>query len=378
MSLKVLHFYSTFYPDTVGGAEAAIDQICQSTLRFGVVPRLLTLSKNPHPKTLSLNGYEVIRCKTQLEIASTRFSVPALMELRRIAEDADLIHYHFPYPFADICQVLSSTGTPYIITYHSDIVKQKLLLRFYAPLMNRFLKGAKAIVATSPNYLESSQTLQEFRDKVCVIPLAISKENYPAAEPKSFEKWKTLGSKFFLFVGVLRYYKGIHLLIEAVRGTELKVVIVGDGIEAERLKRQAQGLNNVVFVGRVSEADKIALLSMAYAFVFPSHLRSEAFGVSLLEAALFGLPAIAFDQGTGTSFVIENGVTGLLACKLTANTPSEQASAALRASMFAIECDTELRNRLGQGAKLRFQSIFSENAMGNSYADLYQSCLTNP
>jgi O-antigen biosynthesis rhamnosyltransferase len=376
VSIRVLHFYSTFFPDTVGGAEAAIDQICQSTLRFDVIPQVLALSHKPDVKRLSLNGYEIVRCQTQLEIASTRFSIDALMELRQMVRDVDLVHYHFPYPFADVCQLLLGVDRPYVVTYHSDIVKQKLLLKLYRPLMRKFLGGAQRIVATSPNYLASSQTLDEFRDKVCVIPLAIGEASYPPTTEHRLEKWRHLSKTFFLFVGVLRYYKGIHLLIEAVRGTDLQVVIVGDGVEAAKLRRQAAGLTNVIFLGKVSEADKIDLLSLAYAFVFPSHLRSEAFGVSLLEAALFGLPAIAFDQGTGTSFVIEDGVTGILACKLEENTSSEVASAALRVAMNTLRRDTGLKERLGDAAKRRSRTVFSEDAMGSAYSTLYRSCLT--
>ena len=58
--------------------------------------------------------------------------------------------------------------------------------------------------------------------------------------------------------------------------------------------------------------DKIALLHLCYGFIFPSHLRSEAFGISLLEAATVGRPMISCEIGTGTTFVNAANETGLV------------------------------------------------------------------
>jgi glycosyltransferase involved in cell wall biosynthesis len=370
--MRVLHFYSTYYPDTVGGAEAAISQICQATGTIGISSSVLALSSLPFPRELDFEGHRVVRCKTNFEIASTRFSLSALRTLFKMAKEHDVIHYHFPWPFADLCQIVLSNRTPYIVTYHSDIVKQKLLLKVYAPLMHLFLRGASRIVATSPNYLASSEVLKKYTDKVTVIPLALSPSSYAAPDPVLITQWKSkLGeTPFFLFVGVLRYYKGLHLLIEAVRGSDLKVVIAGDGPEGNALRRQAHELENIVFLGRVSEADKIALLTIAYAFIFPSHLRSEAFGMSLLEAALFGLPSICFEIGTGTSYVVIDGVTGMVAGEVNPEDPT-CASMALRKAMFSLLSDSDLASRLGRNAKQRLEKRFNVSLLAQAYSEVY-------
>ena len=62
-----------------------------------------------------------------------------------------MVHYHFPWPFADLLEMIAGGSKPYIVTYHSDIVRQKLLGKYYRPLMNRFLGGAARVVATSQN-----------------------------------------------------------------------------------------------------------------------------------------------------------------------------------------------------------------------------------
>src|SRR5690606_19545518 len=114
------------------------------------------------------------------------------------------------------------------------------------------------------------------------------------------EAWRErLGGEFFLFVGALRYYKGLKFLVEAARQTGLPVVLAGQGQLEPGLELPA----NVTLLGAVSEADKAALLALCRAFVFPSHLRSEAFGVALLEAAFAGVAMISCEIGTGTSYV---------------------------------------------------------------------------
>ncbi len=111
------------------------------------------------------------------------------------------------------------------------------------------------------------------------------------------------GEKFFLFVGNLRYYKGLHVLLDALEGTPFRAVLSGPAHEQE-LRRQAARLNltQVDFVGPVGDEDKVALLTLCRALTFPSHLRSEAFGISLLEGAMFGKPMISTEIGTGTSY----------------------------------------------------------------------------
>lgn len=101
--------------------------------------------------------------------------------------------------------------------------------------------------------------------------------------------------------------------LDAVQGTDYPVVIVGSGpVEAE-LKAHASrlGLRIVHFLGALPDEDKVALLRLCYAVVFPSHLRSEAFGISLLEGAMYGKPLISSEISTGTSYINVSEVFGV-------------------------------------------------------------------
>ena len=294
--MRVLHFYKTYQSESYGGIEQTIYQLCKCSSASGIESEVLTLSDNPDPAELMYEGHKVHRVKLDLQIASTGFSFAALKRFAQLAAEVDIVHYHFPWPFMDLAHFVTRMNKPSVVTYHSDIVRYKTLLQLYRPLMHRFLDSVDAIVATSPNYLQTSSVLAGYRDKTQVIPIGLDKDNYPPPSATRMAEWtKRIGPRFFLFVGVIRYYKGLHILLDAARGTDYPIVIVGAGPIEQELKRRAdeQGLRNVIFLGTVSDEDKAALLQLSYAIVFPSHLRSEAFGISLLEGAMYGKPMIS-------------------------------------------------------------------------------------
>jgi len=368
--MRVLHFYKTYYPDTVGGIEQVIRQMCVGTGRLGVTNTVLSLSREKNLRPIEFEGHTVHRVPLDFEIASNACSFAALGALARLAREADVVHYHFPWPFMDLAHFVARVRKPTVVTYHSDIVRQKSLLRLYQPLKHRFLRSVDAIVASSPNYLASSPVLAQYTGKTRVIPFGLDQASYPQPDPARLAYWRErVGPKFFLFVGVLRYYKGLHVLLDAVAGTEYPVVIVGAGPEEAALKAQAArlGLKNVLFTGAIDEDDKVALLTLAYAMSFPSHLRSEAFGVSLLEGAMFGKPMISCEIGTGTTFINIDGETGLVVA------PGD--AAALRAAMGRLWNDPALARAMGRNAAQRFEQVFTSTQMAAGYAALYREVL---
>lgn len=365
--MRVLHFYKTYYPDSVGGVEQVIRQMCVGTGRLGITNHVLSLSRDQNLEPFDYEGHTVHRVPLNVEVASNAVSVQAIGALARMAAQADVVHYHFPWPFMDLAHFLARIDKPTVVTYHSDIVRQKTLLKVYQPLRHRFLHSVDAIVATSPNYLASSAVLDRYRDKTRVIAFGLDKSSYPVPEQARLDHWRArVGQKFFLFVGVLRYYKGLHILLDAVAGTDYPVVIVGAGpIEAELKARAARlGLKHVQFVGAVDDHDKAALLDLCYAVAFPSHLRSEAFGISLLEGAMYGKPMISSEIGTGTTYINVHGETGLVV------PPSDHE--ALRAAMQRLWNDPRMARKMGQRAEARYWQLFTSAQMAENYARLYE------
>jgi O-antigen biosynthesis rhamnosyltransferase len=371
--MRVLHFYKTSFPDTMGGIEQVISQIARGANKFGVKTDVLSLTPERASNTIELDGYLAHRAKLDVQIASTGFSMSAFSRFAQLAKNADVIHYHFPWPFMDVVHFATNVKKPTVVTYHSDIIRQKYLLKIYRPLKRKFLSDVSHIVATSPNYLATSDALAKYKHKTSVIPIGLDKSTYPVPSPEKLAYWRNrVGPKFFLFVGVLRYYKGLHILMEAAKGTDYPIVIGGAGPMQDELRAQAARLKlrHIQFLGHLSDEDKVALLTLCYAFVFPSHLRSEAFGISLLESAMYGKPMISCEIGTGTSFINVTDQTGLVV------PPSDPS--AMRDAMCYMWDQPELATEMGRRAEARYWRCFTADQMVEEYVNLYRKLALMP
>ncbi len=370
MVMRVLHVYRTYFPDPPGGLQEAIRQICLATRAEGIDPSVFTLSPQPEPAELHPPEGRVIRCKSWGAPASCDIGgADTFARFHALAMESDLLHYHFPWPFADILHLTAARHKPAVMTYHSDIVRQRWLAKAYSPLMNGMLDKMHAVVATSPNYAETSPVLMKImpQSRVRIIPLGIVDYSQTKTEPCALLQKHGLDKEpYFMSLGVLRYYKGLHNLVRAALGVNAKVVIAGEGPEGDDLKALSErlGARNVIFTGQVTDAEKIALLKNCRAFVLPSHVRSEAFGMVLTEAAMFGKPMVCCEVGSGTSFVNEHDVTGFVV-------PPEN-PARLATSMTRLLNDDSLANRMGLAARARYERLFSGKALGEAYAGLYR------
>ena len=368
---RVLHVFRIYMPDQKGGTMEVIRQICLTTARLGAESRVFAPSPDPNPKVIEHDGITVVRPKLNAEIASCGFCFTGLAEFRRQVAWADIVHYHSPWPFEDVMHFVCNVKKPTLVTYHADITRQKTLLRFYAPLMNRFLDSMDRIIATSTIYRDTSPHLKRRSNSVGVIPLGLDPASYP--EPSSqvlAQQRAEHGEGFFFFVGMLRYYKGLHVLLDACQDQDFRVVIAGKGPMEAELKRQAErlGLSNVTFTGPVTDEVKMALFQLSRAVIFPSHLRAEAFGVTLLEGAMLGRPMITADVGSGMSYVNIDGETGIVV-------PPED-PAALAVAMQRLHTDPALAEAMGQAALGRFETLFTADAMGRAYFDEYRRLLS--
>lgn len=369
--MKVLHVYRTYYPDPPGGLQEAIRQICLAVQEHGVENTIFTLSPRPEPAVIRRPEAVVVRSRSWAAPASCDLGgIDALTCYRRLAAQADVIHLLFPWPFADLLQLVTRADKPVVVTYISDIVRQRQMGRLYAPLLRRTLAGASAIVTSSPAYARTSPVLSSasVRDKVQVIPLGIRESDaLQHGDDGVFQRLgRDPGLPFFLFVGVLRYYKGLEFLIEAARQVKAPIVIAGSGAEEETLRRLVahKKVDNILFASQVSEGEKASLLRHCRGLILPSHLRSEAFGMVLVEAAMAGKPMISCDIGTGTSWINQHGKTGYV---VEPGCPD-----ALAVAMNKLLTDAEQARIMGQAARQRYETLYSGNITGQLYADLYK------
>jgi len=362
--MKILHVFKTYLPDDFTGIPRVIHAIAQGLADKGVESHVLAVSELAGKEPLLIDRHIVHQARLDLHVASTSFSREAFSKFRELVRQVDIIHYQFPWPMADLLHLAYGRSKPAVVSYQSDIVKQRVLRHLYAPLMHRFLGSVHRIVAASPNYCETSAVLRRYKDKVSVIPIGLPERDPP--DENRVVRWRAeVGEEFFLFVGALRYYKGIGYLIEAARQSGVHVVIAG-GNELGEMDVSTLP-SNVMYVGKISDADKEALLDLCSAFVFPSHLRSEAFGVALAEAARAGKPMVSCEIGTGTSFVNKDGETGIVV------PPAD--AAALAEAMKALADEPDRAARLGENAHARYESLFRVDKMADSYLQLYREVL---
>jgi rhamnosyl/mannosyltransferase len=279
-----------------------------------------------------------------------------------------------------------------VISYHSDIVRQKALLRVYRPLLWRVLRRADRILATSPRYIDSSPFLSRLRDKCAVVPLGVDTARFAAADPARVTALRnqlttqprTAGRKqppnpaqrgasshptphsgaqaatqLLLSVGKLRYYKGLDTLIQALpQLPSARLVIVGAGPMDAAWRELAAALSvadRVVFVGEVDDAELPIYYHAAAVFALPANARAEAFGTVLVEAMAAGLPCVTTEVGSGTSWVVQDGVTGRVV-------PPRDPDA-LAEAITPLLADADLRRRLGQAGAERARAEFDERLM---------------
>jgi glycosyltransferase involved in cell wall biosynthesis len=368
--MRILHITSTFMPDSKGGIEELVRQICINTKAYGVESRILTLSRDPIPKVITIDGIEIFRVKKNFEISSCGFSISAFKKYKELVEWADVVNYHFPWPFQDFLYFLSGSKVKSIVTYHSDIVRQRKLKVIYNPIMKSFLGRVDKIIATSENYVESSNVLKAYKDKIKVIPIGINKSSYPKVlDTELIDMKSKVGENFILFIGKFRQYKGLNYLLDALSNSSFNCVIVGNGFLEKQLTDQAKqiGLTNVHFLGVVNEVEKVALIKLCRAVVLPSNQRSEAFGICLLEGAMYAKPLISTELGTGSSYINIDNTTGIVV------PPSDSES--LKKAMLKLIANESLANKMGGKAKIRFEELFTGEKMGKSYFQTYKDLI---
>ncbi|MGE5138232.1 MAG: glycosyltransferase, partial [Rudaea sp.] len=356
--MRILHIYKDYYP-VVGGIENHIKMLAEAQARRGHEVAVLVTSRDARTRVEMRNGVRVLYAARLASISSTPISAafPGLLA----AERPDVAHLHFPYPPGEISNLLLGRARKTVLTYHSDIVRQKYLRVLYRPLMERVLGRADRIIATSPNYISSSPVLARWRDKCSVVPLGIDPAPFLSAPATASLQTQDSGQPLFtlLFVGHLRYYKGLDYLLQALQDVpRARLVVVGTGPMERAWRNLALELNmakRVEFAGQVPDAVLPAYYAATEVFVLPACERSEAFGLVQLEAMASGRPVVSCDVGTGVAWVNRNEVTGLVV--------PPRNPAALAAAVNRLLADAPLRERMGQAGRARVLAGFAADRM---------------
>lgn len=367
-SVKVVHIYKDYYP-VLGGIENHLRLLAEGLVKRGLEVTVLVTSLTGQTTTLEMNGVRVIKAGRLVTLASTPLSLSLFLIVRRLKPD--IAHLHFPYPWGELAHLWLGKARRTVITYHSDIVRQRNLLRFYKPFLWRLLAKADRIIASSDHYLKGSLYLSRHADKSTVIPYGIDLKRFTSPPADAGAIRKRHGSPLLLFVGRLRYYKGLQYLLEAMRDIEARLLIVGKGPMEKEWLNLATGLGlakRVTFMGEVPEEELPLYYHACDIFVLPASERSEAFGIVQLEAMASGKPVVCTELGTGTSYVNIDGQTGLVV--------PPRDPAALAGAIERLLSDPGLREEMGQRARERVEKEFSHQRMIDSTLALYKEVLS--
>jgi len=365
--VKILHIYKD-YPPILGGIENHVRLLAEGQAHHGhQVTVLVTNPAGAKTVIAEEGGVRVIRAGRIATVASTPLSLALPAQLAR--SRPDVVHLHFPYPVGEVSQWLLHRGQATVLTYHSDVVRQASILRLYRPLLRRVLRNVHAIIIGSPP-MRKSAYLAEHQDKLHLVPYGIPLARFRQAVPPAGVR-DAVSLPTLLFVGRLRYYKGLDYLIRALPQINARLLVVGIGpMEAEWRKLAADTgvAERITWLGEVPDAHLPALYHAADLFVLPASHTSEAFGLVQVEAMAAGLPVVCTELGTGTSYVNQDGVTGRVV--------PPRDPAALAAAINALLADPAERARLAAGAQARVAAEFDLPIMVRRVLELYEGVLT--
>lgn len=308
--VKILHVYKDFDPPVHGGMERHIALMCRYQREWGEVEALMC-SRSLRTRRVLRDGTDVLEVGEWGRFQGAPVSPLYPYYLRRLR--ADVVVVHVPNPTAEIGFLLARPQGKLVVRYHSDVVRQARAMKLYRPVLMKFLSRADMILPTSARYLETSEYLRPFEARCRVVPLGIVPEEFSSPDEAHVEELRALyGGRYVLFSGRHRYYKGLEYLVRAALEVEARVVIAGDGPERRGLESLAGSLGvDVVFTGSLSQVELVNHLHGCEVFAFPSVERSEAFGISILEAHACGKPVVATALGTGVEFANLDGRTGV-------------------------------------------------------------------
>ncbi len=384
MSLRILHI-GKYFPPVAGGIENFLGDLLPSLEKNGVsVAALVHDDVRKRHEGIFDATMPIFRVPSYGTLLYAPLSPAFPFALNKAIREfrPDLLHFHLPNTSAFWALILPVAGTvPWIVHWHSDVVPSMIdrrmapAYRLYQPVEKRFLSRARSIIVTSQPYLNSSNTLSEYKDKCRVVPLGLNPERLKMPGDADL-RWADAvwgqRDRRVLIIGRLTYYKGHDVILDAAQDLKgIRILIVGDGECKAGLKRRIHDLGisyTVSLQGSLPESALHALLSTCDCLCLPSVERTEAFGLVLLEAMRYGKPVVASNiPGSGIGWVVEDGVTGFWV------PPGDPL--ALTRTLNDFFDQPELKRKMGHAAMNRFQKVFQIDHVAQQIILIYHQLL---
>ncbi|MGA2410599.1 MAG: glycosyltransferase, partial [Candidatus Binataceae bacterium] len=367
---RIVHI-GKFYPPYRGGIESHLQALCHELKRHVQVSVIVANESRRHMES-EIDGVKVKRLARSFSLGETPVCLSMASAIRR--SRAAVAHLHLPHPPACLAYLLSGHRGPLIITWHSDIVRQRIMAKVLSPLHDIVVRRAVRLIASSPNYVDSSEVLSRNRERCQVIPFGIQPDAFKVRDGETITKIRQrYGRRIVLAVGRMVYYKGFEHLVRAMKEVRGHLLIIGDGplrTKLERMAAESEVIDRISFLGRVSQDEIVGYYHAADIFVLPSVVRSEAFGIVQLEAMACGKPVVNTALKSGVPYVSLDGVTGI--------TVPPADPGALSAAINRLLDDPYLRAKYGASAFRRAREEFSVELMGRRTLELYREVLAAP
>jgi len=370
MKLKVLHF-GKYYPPARGGIETVVETLCRGERESAAESQALVINRDGPTIQGIVDGVPVLRVGSVATIGAV--SVAPTLPAWLSRAQADVIVLHEPNPMALVAYAIARPRIPLVVWFHSEVIRPRWRYRmFYQPFLDFALRRASRIVVASPP-MTDVPALAPYRDKCVVVPFGLRLERYaitPAVAASMESIRRAAARPILLFVGRLVHYKGVDVLLRAMRGLDADLMLIGDGPLRESLQNLASELgvaDRVHFLGEVGDDSLLAWYHACDALVLPSVTRQEAFGMVQLEAMLCGHPVVSTDLGTGVAWVNQHERTGLVV-------PPRDAPA-LHDALHRLLTDGELRQQLGRTACARVREAFTDDRMCADTLRVYRAAI---
>lgn len=374
--IRVCHL-GKYYPPAPGGIETHTRTLARAQAALGADVQVFCVNHDSS-RTVAEHDGPVRITRFGRRVAAAKIDVCPDLGPRLREVDADILHMQVPNPTMILALLRARPNKPVVVSYQSDVVRQKFRAWLFHPLERLAYRQVRAILSASPTYPGGSSFLRRYRDRVQVLPMGIDLEPYlnPSAEHRAqalaIRARHAVDGPLWLACGRQVYYKGFLNAIRALTRVPGRLVLIGDGPDRPALEAEVERLglrDRAVFQGNLPHyLDLVPFYLAADAFWFPSNARSEAFGLVQVEAMASGCPVINTNiPHSGVAWVSPHEESGLT---IPIDDPIALADAANR-----LLSEPGLRDRLAAAARTRAIREFDHRVMAERSLALYRRIL---
>lgn len=372
MSMRILHTYKAYSPDSTGGIAEVIARIVAASGKYKNT--VLVARECGRSQILRQDGATINAVFSLGNISSLPIAPSYPLILARVARKFDLIVHHAPFPLTDLgLMIPRPRGVGLIVYWHADLLRSNFIVQAVAPILRHSLKCADCIIVSHDEIMKSSTFLRPFIDKCVSIPYAVDGYYWSHLDNGQISKVSNLKHRFPRLIaaaGRLVPYKGFAVLLEALRQIDAQLVIIGAGPLHSELDKSIRnfGMSDRVFLaGKVNRDEMKVIFHAARVFAFPSVTPAEAFGLVQLEAMASGLPVVNTSLPTAVPLIARHGIEGL--------TVAPGDSTDLAVALSKLLDNEDFASRLGRAAGERARRDFSPDVFRKRTTELYEEVL---